>query len=178
MAKSESRIVIIVALITLVGTLGAAIIANWETLFPPTSSPGRDTEPPVVRSPLAPHAPSIEINQRYTVWGEQMMQFYLEPGESKTIKGMELYAHVATYPVPSCAGPGFVPYTWRIRQPYPQGGDLEIRRVLMGGSTEQVGVGSVGRANMGYCGEHTFQNNGIEKIYVELRYASAADTNE
>ena len=122
-----------------------------------------------------PHAPPIEINARYIIWEENTLQFRLEPGESRTLKGMDLYANVATYPRSSCAGPGFVPYTWQVRLPYPRGGDLEIRRVLMGGKTEQMGLGSMGRSTMGYCGEHTFKNNGAEEIQVEVRYASAAD---
>ena len=105
------------------------------------------------------------------------MQFHLEPGDNKILKGMELYSQVATYPETSCAGPGFVPYTWQVRVPYPQGGDLEIRRVLMGGKMEQVGLGSMGRGRLGYCGEHTFKNNGTYEILVEVRYASAASQN-
>ena len=125
----------------------------------------------------SPHAPRIEINQRYIVWEENTMQFRLEPGKTKVLKGMDLYASVATYPKSSCAGPGFVPYTWQVRLPYPSGGDLEIRSVLMGGKTEQVGLGSMGRGTLGYCGEHTFKNNGVEEIQVEVRYTSAADPN-
>lgn len=124
-----------------------------------------------------PHAPPIEINQRYLIWEEKTMQFHLEPGDNKILKGMELYSQVATYPETSCAGPGFVPYTWQVRVPYPQGGDLEIRRVLMGGKMEQVGLGSMGRGRLGYCGEHTFKNNGTYEILVEVRYASAASQN-
>ncbi len=123
----------------------------------------------------APHAPKIEINQRYTTWEEQLMQFSLESGESKVIKGGDLYAQVATYPRSSCAGPGFVPYTWQIRKPYPGSSDLEVRRVLMGGMTDRVGLGAMGSAKMSVCDEHTFKNNGLEKIFIELRYASAAD---
>jgi hypothetical protein len=33
----------------------------------------------------------------------------------------------------------------------------------------------MGSGTLGYCGEHTFKNNGTEKIQVEVRYASAAD---
>jgi hypothetical protein len=139
------------------------------------SSSTSKQQTPETRILTAPHAPKIEINQRYTVWEEQLMQFSLEPGESKVIKGGDLYARVATYPESSCAGPGFVPYTWQIRNPYPGGGDLEIRTVLMGGMTERVGLGSMGSGTMSVCDEHTFKNNGVERIYVELRYASAAD---
>lgn len=132
---------------------------------------------PVLQPESAPHAPPIEINQRFQMWEEQTMQFVLEPGDARDLEGMELYTTPATYPRSSCAGPGFVPYTWQIRDPYPGGGDLEIRQHLMGGTTEQVGLGSMGRATLGFCGIHTFKNNGVQPILVEVRHASAADTN-
>ena len=202
MADSNAKTAIIVALLAFTGTVTAAVISNWgfwepdepdphsQTAFPredPSSVASNtdgntngtthsgDTEVPVV---VAPHAPEIQINQRYTLWGENTRQFYLEPGEETTIRGMDLYANVATYPTASCAGPGFVPFTWQIREPYPGGGDLEIRRTLMGGKTEQIGLGSMGRATIGICDDPIFKNNGLEKILIEMRYASAAPTDE
>ncbi|WP_335966368.1 hypothetical protein [Galbibacter sp. PAP.153] len=166
MENNKNRIAIIVAVIGLIGSLGAVIID--KTLSKDSQNSNMD---------IGPHAPKIEINQIYTIWGEKLMQFYLKPGKSKTIKANELYEYIATYPEPSCAGPGFVVYTWQIRQPYPKGGDLEIRRTLQGGMTEQVSMGSTGKETMGYCQEHVFKNNGGEKIYVEIRYASAANLN-
>lgn len=150
----------------------ALITAQW--IWIDTSEDEGKTNDHAINTP---HAPSIEINQRYLIWEERTMQFRLEPGEIKILKGMELYSQVATYPESTCAGPGFIPYTWQIRVPYPQGGDLEIRRVLMGGKMEQVGLGSIGRGTLSYCGEHTFKNNGTYEIVVEVRYASAASQN-
>jgi hypothetical protein len=168
MAAENHRTIIVVAIIGLLGTLGGAVITNWDKMFPARTPSAADNL-------VAPHAPPIEINQSFKIWGEDTIQMDLQPGGTKTLKAMELYANWATYPSSSCAGPGLVPYTWQVRVPYPRGGDLEIRRVLMGGSTEQVGLGSMGRATMGYCEEHTFKNNGTESIQVEVRYASAAD---
>lgn len=161
--------------IALIGGVFSVIVALISAQWLWTDK--RDNGPDPATT-IAPHAPPIEINQRYLIWGENLMQFRLGPGDSKVLKGMELYASVATYPKSSCAGPGFIPYTWQVRVPYPRGGDLEIRKVLMGGKTEQVGLGSMGKATLGYCGEHTFKNNDTEEIQVEVRYASAADTNQ
>lgn len=87
---------------------------------------------PVLQSESAPHAPPIEINQRFQMWEEQTMQFVLEPGAARDLEGLDLYTEDATYPRSSCAGPGFVPYTWQICDPHPGGGDLEIRKILRG----------------------------------------------
>ncbi len=138
------------------------------------SMPLLNTEPNPATA-TSPHAPPISINSRYTLWGEETMQFSLAPGESRVIKARDLYSHAATFPRSSCAGPGIVPYTWRVRDPYPRGGEVEIRAALMGGTTQEVGRGSFGDLTMGYCDEHTLKNVDAANILVEIRYASAAD---
>lgn len=182
--QSNHRVPIAIAIIGVVGTLGAALIANWDKIFPPPPQPVSTVAPavtpvgpaalPAAIQEMAPHAPAIELNQENMVWGEALKQFELDPGQALTIVGRELYASVATFPEASCVGPGYVAYTWQIRRPYPGGGDMEIRDVVQGGSTRRVGLGSMGDAQMSVCDEHTFKNNGLEKIFVELRYASFA----
>jgi hypothetical protein len=165
LSATSNRVVVAVAVIGLVGTLGAALIANWDSIF--GNADGGVTE--------GPHAPAIELNQIYTIWGEGTTEFSLQPGETETLRGLDLYADQAGFPLPSCAGPGFVAYTWQIRDPYPEGGELEIRSVLMGGATERVALGAVGAVTMGACEEHTFANNGTVPLLVEVRYATAAE---
>jgi hypothetical protein len=190
MSETTGRTLIIVALIGVAGTLGAALIGNFDKLasngssgvnaaaepaLPPES--GSTPTAAATTAMVGPHAPPIQINQSYLMWGEDTRQLKLEPGQTTTLKAMELYAHWSAYPGSSCAGPGFVPYTWQVRQPWPKGGDIEIRSVIKqgGGATEQVALGSVGRLMMGYCEEHILKNNDVEPVTLEIRYASAAD---
>jgi hypothetical protein len=113
MAAENHRTIIVVAIIGLLGTLGGAVITNWDKMFP-------DRTPSAADNLVAPHAPPIEINQSFKLWGEDTIQMDLQPGGTKTLKAMELYANWATYPSSSCAGPGLVPYTWQVRVPYPR----------------------------------------------------------
>src|SRR2546429_256794 len=56
MAESGYRLQITIALISLVGVLGGAVIANWDKLFPPSPNPvpPRPTAPaPTVEPPTA-----------------------------------------------------------------------------------------------------------------------------
>jgi hypothetical protein len=155
----------------------ATVVAAYITSELISSDSNRPENVVSETAPVAPKAPRIEIEKGVVTWEERTMQFSLEPGKSKTLKGMELYSEASAYPSTSCAGPGFVPYTWRIRVPH-QGGDLEVRAQVPhagGNITEVVGEGSVGSGTLGWCDEHTFKNNGVDAIQVEVRYISAAD---
>lgn len=178
--ESSTKTVIVGGIIGLVGTLGAAFISNYDKLFGHATSgtSGTISGPPAGGSApgiVAPHAPPIELSQQTTVWGENTKLIALQPGESTTVKAQDLYAVIATYPVSGCAGPAFVAYTWQVRDPYPEGGDLEIRSMNQGGSTDQVGLGAMGREQMGPCSEHIFKNNGLQPMRIELRYATAIE---
>jgi hypothetical protein len=59
MADTTSRTSIIVAVITLIGVLGAAVIGNWDRLFPPTP-PVAPTQTATGTTP-ASHVPKPEI---------------------------------------------------------------------------------------------------------------------
>ncbi len=121
----------------------------------------------------APHAPPIELGQLTETWGEKTQLIQLEAGAEQEVDGRNLYAVQPTYPTGSCLGPEYIAYTWQIRSPYPAGGDLEIREIVQGGGSMQVGLGSMGKGTMGPCGLQVFQNHGLSKIQLELRYASA-----
>jgi len=165
--EASSKTVITVSLIGLAGTLGAAVISNWDRIFHQTQA--TISSPPLV----APHAPAIEENtQEYTLWGEETKLLALGPGEKTVLKGMDLYSSRPTYPEGGCAGNTIVFYTWQVREPYPQGGDLEIRSMVQGGREDQVGLGAMGKGAMTPCGEHIFQNNGLQPMKIEVRYTS------
>ncbi|QFT76750.1 hypothetical protein [Erythrobacter sp. THAF29] len=189
MTSAQDRAIIIAAVIGLVGVISAAVISNMDGLFgsnadpmpTPTPLPVATGQPELsaTESQVGPRAPEIEINQRYRLWGEDTLQISLEPGELREIGGMELYAdHHTQAPQSSCAGPGFVPYTWQVRQPWPRGGELEVRSIIKqgGGATEIVGTGSTGSSSMGFCGIHQLKNVDVIPIKVEVRYVSAVDT--
>ena len=133
-------------------------------------SEGRNIPVPApARTIVAPHAPSIEVNQQETtVWGEDTKLIALTPGKTTTVYAMKLYSNMATYPESSCLGPAYIIYTWQVRDPYPEGGDLEIRSVHQGGGTDQVALGAMGRARMGPCEEHIFKNNGLQPMRIVL----------
>ena len=165
MAASDHKTAITVAIISVVGSLGVALITTWE----------KNEAGPA--DSIAPHAPAIEVSPHIEVMEERLKQLRLGPGEEKLIKGEDLYTRIATYPEPSCVGPLTIPFTWQVRLPYPRGGDLEIRTVHQGGHTSTVGRGSMGWGTMNICSEYTFRNNDVEEILVELRYANAWDRN-
>src|SRR5664279_3403279 len=118
--ESSSRTVIVVAIIGFVGSLGAAIIGNSDKIF--GHQPATPSQTPAISADLgvktivAPHAPTIEVNQtETTVWGEDTKLLSLAPGDKTTLDARDLYANIATYPSSGCAGPGYVIYTWQVR---------------------------------------------------------------
>jgi hypothetical protein len=61
--KNQShRIEILIAVIALIGTLGAAIISNWDKLFPPSTTVTHPQPPPEIKpNPTTPkNAPEIQ----------------------------------------------------------------------------------------------------------------------
>jgi hypothetical protein len=169
-------------LIGVSGTLGAAVIANWGALTkaahsspPPVTGPlaPSSTPPPVVE---APHAPPLDLAQGVEVWGQDTRLLDLAAGARVTLKGMDLFSSQPTFPEGDCTGSGArVAFTWRIRDPYPKGGDLQITGVVQGGSQVPVGEGSVGAGTMTVCDEYTFKNNDLDPLKVEVRYGSYAE---
>lgn len=73
-----------------------------------------------------------------------------------------------------CAS-GQIVLSWQVRQPYPGGDDLEIRRSVprSGGQTEVLARSARGSATVGYCDELILNNLGLEDYRVEWRYVSA-----
>ena len=173
----------------LAGAGGAALIgfALWHTLeggkaataapqatpTPTTATAPAKSEP--TPSSVAPHAPELNIAKGVAVWGQDTKLLTLAPGERVTLYGKDLFSEQPTFPTAGCLGPAFIAYTWQVREPYPKGGDPEITSVVQGGSHPLVGRGSVGAGEMSVCDEHTFKNNGLDPIKVEVRYGSYAE---
>jgi len=179
------KVAITVAVIGLTGTLGAALINSGalKRATPAGAVQNQADDPPPDntaaaaedRTRFAPHAPEIEVGAQMQTWGEQIKTLTLEPSKNAELRAQELYTHATTFPELSCAGPGQVIYSWQVRQPYPEGGDLEIRATVprSGGNTVQVAMGARGRGEMGGCDEHFFFNRGLQPMIVEVRYVSA-----
>jgi hypothetical protein len=142
---------------------------------PTTAAAGSSPEAPPAPTLIAPHAPELNIAQGVAVWGQDTKLLSLGPGERVTLYGKDLFAEQPTFPTAGCLGPAYVAYTWQVREPYPKGGDLEITSIVQGGSRPLVGRGSVGAGQMSVCDEHTFKNNGLDPIKVEVRYGSYAE---
>ena len=70
---------------------------------------------------------------------------------------------------------GVVFFSWQVRQPYPGGDDLEIRRVIArgGGQTEVLARGARGSATAGYCEQLVIQNLNLKAVRLEWRYVPA-----
>ena len=186
--RTPEKVAIVVALIGLAGTIGAAIIGSGHNPFsasptsqgvelPPTQPTATTNKSAPTNASFAPHAPPIQLSPSSEMWGEQTKLLSLEPGQKIELDGRNLYSEATTYPQSSCSGPGYIVYTWQVRQPYPEGGDLEIRSIIPqgGGNTEQLAMGAMGKATMGPCGIHVFINRGLQPMKLELRYATAVD---
>ena len=190
MAFSDRSTLILVAVIGLVGTLGAAAITN-PSIFStggqagPVGNAGQG-EPGLALDPAAaaanpvkaitpPHAPEIQLNPSTQVWGEDTLILEIPAGEARSVDGRNLFASVMTFPQGDCRGPEYIAFTWQVRHPYPEGGDLEVRQLFQGGSTLRVAMGAMGSGQMDPCEVRIFKNNGLVPTLVELRYASAID---
>ena len=183
---SDRSTLIVVAVIGVIGSLGAAATPN-PSLFveggrkaaseagnsSESLGPDREAAASPLKTITPPHALEIQLNQSTLVWGEDTKVLEIPPGEEKSVDGRDLFASVATFPQGNCRGPEYIAFTWQVRDPYPPSGDLEVREVFQGGSTQRIGMGAMGSGQMGPCAIRIFKNNGLETTKVELRYASA-----
>lgn len=157
----------LVVLLIVAGLLGAA--ALWR-LLQPGHLLNRAPTPTAV---IPPHAPSLEDSFGVPLDDEKQLVLAVNAGKQVTLKVKELWSESDSTGV-SCAT-GFLAFTWRVRQPYPEGGeDLEFRRLTPQGDgrTEAFAGGSSGSATVGYCDEITLFNTSLTDYQVELRYAS------
>jgi hypothetical protein len=67
MAEPNHRTAIVVAVLGVVGTLGAALIANWDKIFP-HNSPDSDNIKPVVVKPVLTTPPIDSVPRIAGVW--------------------------------------------------------------------------------------------------------------
>ena len=126
----------------------------------------------VVKAP--PPAPTLQADNGVRLWNEDTFQFQLEPSEIREVRGMELYEALMVSVEQACVGPGYVVYSWQVREPYPTGGEITITRTLQGGLEDKLATGSSGQVNLGWCSVHRLKNTSINPINVQVRYASAA----
>lgn len=119
MSDANHPIAIVVAVIGVLGTLGAALIGNWETLFPPSSGPLSETRFPeatgIGASPSAGRPPNIaglwrdrddprnrsQVIQegdtfRFTRWGVLPNGVEFSSSGSGTINGRQLASRYDT----------------------------------------------------------------------------------
>lgn len=181
--RTSDKIAILVAIIGLAGTIIGALIASGYFKSEPPGGPGNEiknlsenlvgTDKPK----FAPHAPEIQVGTSEVSWGEDTMLVEIDAGKRYELEAQKLYSEATTFPPSSCRGPGFIVYTWQVREPYPEGGDLEIRSIIpqAGGPTELKARGAMGRTIMSPCGIDYLVNRGLQPIKVELRYATAVD---
>jgi hypothetical protein len=143
------------------------------TFTPEPSATATSTPAATLTPQQAPRAPALRIGPRYQAFAEQSSIWTIKSGESFTADMRRLWSAPVGTPVDCASGVIFV--SWQVRQPYPGGEDLEIRRTLPrgGGQTEVLARGARGTATVGYCDELILHNLGLEDYRLEWRYASA-----
>src|SRR5687767_4522267 len=134
--RTSDKIAIVVAIIGLTGTIIGALISSGYFKSEPTGGPGNaignisENLAGADKPQFAPHAPEIQVGTSEVTWGEDVMLVEIEAGKRHELEAEKLYSEATTFPPPSCIGPAFIVYTWQVREPYPEGGDLEIRSVI------------------------------------------------
>lgn len=130
------------------------------------------TEAPT-ETPQPPRAPALRIGPGYQSFGEQSRLWTVKSGEALAVDLRRLWSAPEGTPVDCASGVIFI--SWQVRQPYPGGDELEIRRTVprSGAQTEVLGSGARGSLSAGYCDELSLHNLGLEEYRVEWRYASA-----
>jgi hypothetical protein len=182
-AGDNGRILAVtVAALVIFAVLG---LFAWRFLFPPApidplpidpTLPAEvlPTETPTdAQQPQPPRAPTLKVDAGYNSFNEESRIFTVESGGSLDLDMRNLWSAPEGTPV-SCAN-GVIVASWQVRQPYPGGDDLEIRRVTPqgGGETESVAAGARGRITASYCGELILRNLDVVDYRVEWRYVSA-----
>jgi hypothetical protein len=78
---------------------------------------------------------------------------------------------------PADCATAFVLVSWQVRNPYPGGEELEIRRVIPrgGGRTEVLATGARGREDLSYCDSIELRNLGLVDYRLEWRFVSAVE---
>lgn len=154
---------------------GATLLPNRTLVIKPdvilTLVPGVTLAPGV--TPTPPRAPALKVGAGLTAFNEDTRLLNIESGQSVTVDMRQLWSAPVGTPV-DCAS-GFIVASWQVRQPYPGGEDLEIRRTVprAGGQTELLASGARGNVTLGYCDELILQNLGLEDYRLEWRYVSA-----
>jgi hypothetical protein len=144
-------------------TLTPAPSATLTVTSTPTGTP----------RPQPPRAPALRVPLSLRAFEEQSRLWTIKSGESFTVDMRRLWSAPEGAPV-DCAS-GYIIFSWQVRQPYPGGDELEIRRTLPqgGGQTEVLAQGARGSATAGYCEELALHNLGLEDYRLEWRYVSA-----
>lgn len=158
------------AILTLLVLAGAAIVAvRWDELVGGT--PGTTATTTTAPSE-APRAAPIDNTVTTLLHDEQTLLLTIPSGGEAGLDVMSLWS-APLGAEPSCAS-AFLVFTWQVREPYPGGDELEIRRTIPmgGGRTEVLADGASGQLSVGWCDEVTFANPSLEEVRVEVRYAS------
>ena len=136
-------------------------------------SPTATVEPSPTATSAAPRAPALRVGSQYTAFIEASRLLTIKSGESLELDQRQMWSAPQGTPV-DCAS-GVIFFSWQVRQPYPGGEELEIRRLVPrgGGQTEVLAGGARGSANAGYCEQLTLHTLGLDDLRIEWRYVSA-----
>jgi hypothetical protein len=153
------------------------ISTSVPTLTPlPAATATADQAPTATATPLQPpRAPALSPSRQYTTFTEDSRLLTVRSGKSIPLDMRDLWSAPQGTP-PTCAD-AFVLVSWQVRQPYPGGQDLEIRRVIPrgGGQTEPLADGPRGRADLSYCDSIILKNLDIVDYRLEWRFVSAIE---
>jgi hypothetical protein len=170
-------------LATLAGLITFAIIdvpqiaQNLGLIDPPplpTSTPTSTLPPTLTPEPTSPppHAPSLEGLGDGDLYNERTTLISVPPGGEFTLENPYAEVEALGSPWEGCVNEQVLAYSWQIRDPYPNSGELKIFTPLQGGTRSLLGEGESGRGLAGPCGEFIFVNESLDPYQVEFRYAS------
>jgi hypothetical protein len=148
---------------------------------PPTATVATDVPASVEPSPTPgatdrpqpPRAPALTGSRDYTLFTEDSRLLTVRSGKAIPLEMRDLWS--APPGTPADCARAYVLVSWQVRDPYPGGSDLQVRRLIPRGSgqTEEVATGSRGRATFSYCDSVVLRNLDILDYRLEWRFVSA-----
>jgi hypothetical protein len=142
-----------------------------------TATPGATATPNATATQVQPpRAPALTGARKYTIFDEDNQLITIGSGKAVPLDMRDLWSAPAGTPA-TCAE-SFVLVSWQVRQPYPGGEELEVRRVIPrgGGQTELLRTGARGRVDLGYCDSVILRNPDLVDYRLEWRFVSAIPT--
>lgn len=172
-ARPSRRRRIALTIVVALGLIGAIfVMARWDEIVALTGPAQTLTPTTQTSTAQAPHAAPIDNTWGVPLYDEQTRLVTIASGEVSNLVVMDLWS-APVGAEPSCAS-AFLVFTWQVREPYPGGDEFRIGRAIPmgGGRSEVLGQGASGQLDVGWCDAITLENQSLQQMRVEIRYAS------